>query len=45
LAIEHLNNLAANQLLGGDMEPVSVALNGVEQPRSWVAKLAQQRGG
>ena len=29
-AIEHLNNLRANQLLGRDMEPVGVALNGLE---------------
>jgi hypothetical protein len=45
LAIEHLNELGANQLLGRDMEPVGVALNGVEQPGSWVAELSQQRGG
>jgi len=45
LAIEHLNSLGANQLLGHDMEPVGVALNGVEQPRGRVAELAQQRGG
>ena len=30
LAIEHLNDLGANQLLGRDMEAVGVALNGVE---------------
>ena len=30
LAIEHLNELGANQLLGGDLEPVGVALDSVE---------------
>ena len=37
LAIEYLNNLGASQLLGRDMEPVGVALNGLEQPGSRVA--------
>ncbi len=45
LAIEHLNGLGANQLLGRDMEPVGVALNGVEQPGCRVAELSQQGGG
>src|SRR5215213_8248994 len=30
LAIEHLNDLGANQLLGRDMEAVGVSLNGIE---------------
>ena len=29
-AVEHLNDLGANQLLGRDMEPVGVALDSVE---------------
>ena len=41
-AIEHLNNLGANQLLGRDMEPVGVALNGLEQPGSRVAEFSEQ---
>ena len=45
LAVEHLNDLGANQLLGRDMEPVGVALDGVEQPGSRVAEFSQQRGG
>ena len=42
LAIEYLNNLGANQLLGRDMEPVDVALNSVEQPGSRVAEFSEQ---
>jgi hypothetical protein len=45
LAIEHLNNLGANQLLGRDMEPVGVALDGREQPGSRVAEFSQQCAG
>jgi len=30
VAIEHLNDLGANEVLGRDMEPVGIALNGVE---------------
>jgi hypothetical protein len=45
LAIEHLNNLGADQLLGRDMEPVGVALNGVEQPDSRVAEFSEQCAG
>jgi hypothetical protein len=45
LAIEHLNELGANQLLGRDMETFGVALDGVEQSGSWVAEFSQQRGG
>jgi hypothetical protein len=42
LAIERLNDLGSDELLGRDMEPVGVVLNGVEQPGSRVAELAQQ---
>src|SRR4029450_9681042 len=45
LVIEHLNDLGANQLLGRDMEPVGVALDGVTQPGSRVAEFPQQSGG
>ena len=44
-AVEHLDDLGSEELLGRDMEPVGVALNGVEQPGSWVAEFSQQRGG
>jgi hypothetical protein len=45
LAIEHRNDLGSNELLGRDMEPVGLALDGVEQPGSRIPELAQQRGG
>ena len=45
LAIEHLNDLGANQVLGRDMEPVGVTLDSVEQPGSRVTQFSQQRGG
>ena len=45
LAVEHLNDLGANQLLGRDMEPVGVALNGIVEPGGWVAEFSQQCGG
>ena len=45
LAVEHLNDLGADELLGRDMEPVGVALDGVEQPGSRVAEFSQQCGG
>jgi hypothetical protein len=41
-AVEHLNDLGANQLLGRRPEPVGVALNGVEQPGSRVTEFSQQ---
>ena len=44
-AIEHLNGLGANQLLGRDIEPVGVTLNGMEEPGCRAAELSQQRGG
>jgi hypothetical protein len=43
--VEHLNDVGANQLLGGCMEAVGVALDGVEQPGSWAAEFPQQCGG
>jgi hypothetical protein len=44
-AIEHLNDLGANQLLGREMEPIGVALNGLEQPSNRVAEFSQQCAG
>ena len=44
-AVEHLNDLGSDELLGRDMEAVGVALDGVEQPGSWVAEFSQQGGG
>ena len=44
-AVERLNDLGSNQLLGRDMEAVGVALNGLEEPGSRVAEFSQQRGG
>ena len=44
-AVEHLNDLAVNQLLGRRLEPVGVALNGVEQPGSRVTEFSQQGRG
>ena len=44
-AVEHLNDLGSDELLGRHMEAVGVALDGVEQPGSRVAELSQQRGG
>jgi hypothetical protein len=43
--VKHVNDLGSNQLLGRDMEPVGVALDGVEQPGSRVAQPSQQGGG
>jgi hypothetical protein len=45
LAVKHLNDLGPDQLLGRDMEPVGVALDGVEQPGCWVGEFSQQGGG
>ena len=43
--VEHLNGLGSDELLGRDMKAVGVALDGVEQPGSWVAEFSQQCGG
>jgi hypothetical protein len=45
LAVERVNDLKSDELLGCHLEPVGVALHGVEQPRGRVAELAQQCGG
>ena len=45
LAVKHLNELGSDQLLGRDMEPVGVALDGVEQPGCRVGGFSQQSGG
>ena len=48
LAVEHLNDLGSDELLGCDMEPVGVALDGVEQPAagllSWRSRLVAEAG-
>ena len=38
-------SLGSDELLGRDMEPVGVALDGVEQPGRRVAEFSQQGGG
>ena len=45
LAVERVNDLGSDELLGCHLEPVGVALDGIEQPRGWVAEFAQQCGG
>ena len=45
LAVKHLNELGSDQLLGRDMEPVGVALDGVVEPGCWVGEFSQQGGG
>jgi hypothetical protein len=41
LAVERLNDLKSDELLDCHLEPVGVALDGVDRPRGWVAELAQ----
>jgi hypothetical protein len=43
--VERLDGLGSDELLGRDMEPVGVALDGVIQPGSRVAEFSQQGGG
>jgi hypothetical protein len=45
LAVEPVNDLKSDELLGCHVERVGVALHGVEQPRGRVAELAQQCAG
>jgi hypothetical protein len=45
LAVECSNHLGPDEVLGRYVEPVGVALDGVEQSRGWVTELAQQCGG
>ena len=44
-AVERVNDLKSDELLGCHLEPVGVALDGVDRPRGWVAELAQGGGG
>jgi hypothetical protein len=44
-AVEHLNDLGANQLLGRNMEPVGVALDGLKESAGRFAQLSQQGAG
>jgi hypothetical protein len=43
--VELRDGLESDELFGSDVEAVSLALNCVEQPGSWVAEFSQQRGG
>jgi hypothetical protein len=43
--VEHLNDLGSDELLCRHVQAVGVALDGVEQPCSWVVELSQQGGG
>jgi hypothetical protein len=45
LAVERLNDLGSDKLLGCRLEPVGVALDRIMQPRGWVAESAEERGG
>jgi hypothetical protein len=45
LAVERVNDLGSDELLGCHLEPVGVALNGPEQPGSRVAEFSQQCAG
>jgi hypothetical protein len=45
LPVERVNDLKSDELLGCHLEPVGVALDGVERPRGWVGELAQGGGG
>ena len=44
-AVELCDDLGSDELFGGDVEAVGVALDGLEQPGRGVAELAQQGGG
>ena len=43
--VEQGNDLGSNELLGGHLKAVGVALDGVKQPGRRVVELAQQGGG
>jgi hypothetical protein len=45
LVIERVNDLRLDKLLGCHLEPVGVALDGVEQLRGWVAESTEERAG
>jgi hypothetical protein len=45
LAVECSNNLRPDEVLGCHLEPVSVALDGVEQSGGWIVEFSQQTGG
>ena len=45
LAVERLNDLGSDELLGRDLEAVGVALDRIVQPGSRVAEFSQQGGG
>ena len=43
--VELCDDLGSDELLGRDVEPVGVALDGLEEPGRWVVELAQQGAG
>jgi hypothetical protein len=45
LSVKRVNDLGSDKLVGCHLEPVGVALDGVEQPRGWITELAEQRRG
>jgi hypothetical protein len=45
LAVEHLDGLGSDELLGRRLQPVGVALDGLEQPGSRLAEFSQQCAG
>src|SRR4029453_6416098 len=45
LAVERVNDLGSDKLLGCHLEPVGVALDCIMQPRGWVTESAEERRG
>jgi hypothetical protein len=45
LVVERVTDLRVDKLLGCHLEPVGVALDGVEQLRGWVAESPEERAG
>jgi hypothetical protein len=43
--VELCDGLGSEELFGGDVEAVGVALDRLEEPGSWVVELAQQGAG
>ena len=42
LAVERVNDLGSDKLLGRHLEPVGVALDRIMQSRGWVAESAEE---
>jgi hypothetical protein len=45
LAVERVNDLGSDELLGCHLEPVGVALDRIMKPGGWVAEFSQQCAG